>query len=148
LLLAAVLILVGCQSGADDPFLVARRHFVKGDYAVAEKMLSQYVNQPGGQYASRAGLFLCKAGMARDDLPFAAKWCQWTIDNHPDSLEAHKCRYKLAVISLLQGDDELAASRFKAIADRPDGPLAAEARAMERYVRARLPVGNAADARE
>jgi TolA-binding protein len=130
---------VGCQQRGgrrgDPQFQQARQLAVDGKYDQAIASLQEYVRQnPNSENASRAGLFLFKAHFAQAEFPEAAEWCRWTIRVHPTSLEAHKCRYKLAVLSLVQGDTQEAIKLFDALAEAPDGPLAAEATAMRDYL--------------
>lgn len=137
-IIAAACSCLGCggKEGASDEFLAARQMVVDGKYAAAAQSLENYVDKnPQASDASRAGLFLGKAFLAQNDLVQAEKWFQWTVDNHPRSLEGHKCRYKLAVCALLSGERDDALKRFQDLAASPDGPLAAEATAMERFVR-------------
>ena len=138
LIVAATCNCAGCggKGGASDEFLAARQMVVDGKYAAAAQALEDYVDKhPRASDASRAGLFLGKAYLAENDLVQAEKWFQWTVDNHARSLEGHKCRYKLAVCALLSGERDDALARFQDLAGSPDGPLAAEAVAMERFVR-------------
>ena len=135
-LLVAIL---GCQRPAnaqkDQQFQDARQLVLDGKYQAAVPALEKYIDRkPKHKNASRAGLFLFKAHVAQDQFDDAAKWCEWTIREHPASLEAHKCRYKLAVLSLVQGKQEDAQKRFAQMAKNPDGPLAAEAAAMEKFL--------------
>ena len=44
------------------------------------------------------------------------------------------CRKRRAVVDLLQGDNAAARARFANLAANPDGPLAPEARAFQRYL--------------
>ena len=119
----------------DADFKGARQLAVDGNYAAAGKAFQKYVDEkPQGRDASRAGLFLFKVHFSEGNFKEAASWCEWTMRNHPASLEAHKCRYKLALISLVQGDTQDAIARFGTLADQPDGPLAAEATAMRRFL--------------
>ena len=130
----------GCQQRGrrrgDPQFQQARQLVVDGKYEQAVAALQKYVKEnPGSENASRAGLFLFKAHFAVGEFPEAAEWCQWTIREHPTTLEAHKCRYKLAVLSLVQGDTQDAIERLETLADDPDGPLAAEATVMRDFLR-------------
>jgi hypothetical protein len=49
-------------------------------------------------------------------------------------LEAHKSRYKLALIDLWQRNTDKAHHQFLSLAEKPDGPLAPEAKAMSDYI--------------
>ena len=70
------------------------------------------------------------------------RWCEWTIREHATTLEAHKCRYKLAVLAMIQGDHADALKRFGQLADQADGPLAAEATAMRDFLKGKRLVEN------
>jgi TolA-binding protein len=137
--LGALLTLPGCQQPRkpqkDQQFQDARQLVVDGKYRAAVPALEKYIDQePNHKNASRAGLFLFKAHLAQGQFDDAAKWCQWTIRQHPASLEAHKCRYKLAVLALVQGQHDDARQQFADMAKNPDGPLAAEAAAMAKFL--------------
>ena len=145
-LLIGVVILFSCH-GCDRPragaqirhhsseFGAARALVVNGEYQRAIASLTDFARQhPNSKHASRAGLFLFKANLALGNIPAARQWCEWTIERFPQSLEAHKCAYKLAMISMLEGEDEDALRQFGVLANRPCGPLAAEATAMVRFL--------------
>ena len=128
---------IGC--GAARPkggdFDNARALVVAGKYDEAVTALNAFLeSHPNSKNASRAGLFLFKAHLAKGEFDKASKWCHWTVREHPGSLEAHKCRYKLAVLAMLQGQTAEAIKQFGALSDRPDGPLAAEATAMRQFL--------------
>lgn len=126
--LVAALLLPGC--GGQDRFDVARRDVCEGRYAEAVDTLKNYRGPEG----SRAGLFLGKAYLALGDVAEARAAWEQTRQDFPTSVEAHKCRYKLAMLDMLSGDDEAAAAAFRAMGDAPDGPLAAEATAMADFL--------------
>jgi TolA-binding protein len=98
---------------------------------VIEKYLSEY---PQGKYASRAYLFLGKAFLGQLKFDDAARVFDDGTRLFPETLEGHKCRYKRAVIDLLQGDNAAARVRFANLSNNPDGPLGPEARAFQRYL--------------
>ena len=126
----------GCGQDENRSFQNARQKVVRGQYTEAEKMLKEYIKaEPQGKQASRAGLFLFKVCVAQGRLDEATEWCEWTIKNHPKSLEAHKCRYKLAVVALLQGKSGIALERFEELANRPNGQLSAESTAMLKFLK-------------
>ena len=127
----------GCGHAANAQFQDARALVTQGRYQEAVPALEAYLKaQPNGKDASRAGLFLFKSQAALGDLVEARKWCDWTVVQHPKSLEAHKCRYKMAMIALWEGRRGVALEEFEAISQQPSGPLAAEATAMVRFLKA------------
>lgn len=97
-------------------------------------MLAYIEAHPDGQQVSRAGLFLGKVNLAQGEFDEARRWWQWTVDNHGDTLEGHKSRYKLAVLAMIEGDADAAREQFAQIASNPDGPLAPEAAAMQKFL--------------
>ncbi|MCO6042639.1 tetratricopeptide repeat protein [Aeoliella sp. ICT_H6.2] len=153
-LVAIVAVVLGCTScgnGAGtaerDEFLAGRQLVVDGKYKEATGPLEAFVTaHPNSKFCSRAGLFLGKAYLAQDDMPQAKKWFQWTVDNHPTTLEGHKCRYKLAMCAVLEEDYGEAGERFAALAEKPDGPLAAEATAWQRWLKKQAAAPPQADA--
>jgi len=85
-------------------------------------------------YASRAYLFLGKAFLGQLKFDDAARVFDDGARLFPETLEGHKCRYKRAVVDLLQGNNAAARARFANLAGHPDGPLAPEALAFHRYL--------------
>lgn len=112
----------GCDRASDD-FESIRLQVCRGNYRDAIPKLEAY----SGQHESRAGLFLGKCWLGLDDFDKARGAFKTTIRNYPETLEAHKCRYKLALLLFMEGNQELAKEQFQQIADRKDGPLVAEA---------------------
>ncbi|WP_425394976.1 tetratricopeptide repeat protein [Aeoliella sp.] len=142
LLLVAAVVLgcTSCGNGAGtaqrDQFLAARQLVVDGKYQEATAPLEAFITQhPGNKFCSRAGLFLGKAYLAQDDMAQAKKWFQWTVDNHAQTLEGHKCKYKLAMCAVLEEQYDKASDQFATLAEKPDGPLAAEATAWQRWLK-------------
>ena len=139
---ACAVALCGCQSKIaeqKDQFIQGREAVCSGRYEAAVPLLEAYLREfPTGEFASRAGLFLGKAHIALGNYSKARAAWQDTIDRFPETLEGHKCRYKLAVLALVQGHTADAQARFAAMAGAPDGPLAAEAGALAAYLK-RIP---------
>ncbi len=132
--------LTGCgkagASAASKENFTGRQLVIEGKYKEAIPVLEAYLREnPKGKYASRSGLFLGKAHLALGQMVEAEKAFADTAAKQPATLEAHKCRYKLAMVSLIRGDREDALKRFDELANRPDGPLAPEAKAMGDYLR-------------
>ena len=135
------LVCAGCsdekREGNDD-FHRARKHVTQGKYDVAIPLLKRYLSrQANNKNASRAGLFLGKAYLALGDIDTAYKAFETTSKDYPSTLESHKCRYKMALVNMLRGDDAEAIEQFGQLADNPDGPLAPEAKAMRDYLQNR-----------
>ena len=118
-----------------DPLFARALAFQRGDYEAAIPLLREYLRKyPNGRNASRAQFFLGKAYIGLGRLSEAAIEFDATVRNYPGTLEAHKSRYKLAMIAYWQGDSIEARRRFEKLADNPDGTLAPEARAMAEYL--------------
>ncbi len=149
LVFALSAMLIGCEPPArkkrnnvpgSNRFAAARELVVTGKYEEGIKELKHYQGQhPEGEHASRAGLFLGKAYLATDDLPAAQAAFEQTIQSFPESLEAHKSRYKLAMILFWENKTDEALKAFEAISSKPDGPLAAEAGMVAKHLRSQLP---------
>lgn len=119
-----------------DEFLQARSLVTSGRYSEALQSLRDYEKEfPSSEYASRARFFVAKCYLGMNDPGSARVEFESVIQRFPDSVEAHKSRYKLAMIDLWEGNRERALQRFQAMAEKPDGPLAPEASAMVRYLR-------------
>lgn len=137
-ILVAAALVIGCSKGqgsshARDSFLHCRHMVNSGQYPEAVTCLHSHASEfPNSKFASRAGLFLGKAHVAQGHFDEARQAWQSVLDRYPSSLEGHKVRYKLAVLLMLEGKRSEALAAFQAMADTPDGPLAAEASAMVR----------------
>lgn len=139
--LIPVVLAAALSCGQNAPGAVGRNSFPgrdlvsAGRYEEAVTVLARsFADEPDAAHASRVGLFLGKAHLALGHVGEARDAFQATIRRYPDSLEAHKSRYKLALIDLIEGDEPGALESFRAMSERPDGPLAAEATAMTRYL--------------
>ena len=123
------------RDDAIGSFGKGRLAVARGDYEAAIPLLREYLRKyPNGRNASRAQFFLGKAYIGLGRLSEAAIEFDATVRNYPGTLEAHKSRYKLAMIAYWQGDSIEARRRFEKLADNPDGTLAPEARAMAEYL--------------
>jgi len=112
-----------------------RAKVTEGRYDDAIPSLSRYIEKhPQGRNASRAQFFIAKAHLGRGDLAAARQAFETVIRVYPDSLEAHKSRYKIALVDLCEGREDDARKRFRELADHPDGPLAPEAAAMTAFL--------------
>ena len=137
-IMAAILLAVGLSAGCGEVweskgsgFVSGRELVTQGRYADAIPLLRGYIqDHPSGKHASRAHFFIAKAQIGLGDLTAARAAFLETIGRHPESLEAHKSRYKLGMIDFWEGDRAAARKRFAGLADRPDGSLAPEAKAM------------------
>lgn len=117
------------------PFGRGRVHVMEGRYAEAVPELRAYLAQyTAGPNRSRAGLFLGKAYLGQGHFKLAREAFAETAERYPDTLEGHKCRYKLALLDLLEGRTGEAAEGFRRLAEQPDGPLAPEATALGQYL--------------
>ena len=143
-LLAAACVLPGCADDSLDHFREGRWLVTVGRWDEAIEVLEDYLAEhPRGAEASRASFFIANAHIGRGDLDAAARSFEATVRDYPDSLEANKSRYKLAMIDLWSGRHDRAEARFAELAATPDGPLAPEARAMCDYLQGRRTAVNA-----
>jgi TolA-binding protein len=126
---------VSADNDSYEEFMAARQLVTQGHYADAIGRLEKYlVRHPKAKHSSRATFFLAKAHLGANDLDQAQAAWERTIRDYPASLEAHKSKYKLALLAFLRGDPKTAYTQFKAIAESPDGPLAPEAVGFARYL--------------
>ncbi len=106
-----------------------------GRYEHAIAHLQGYLAEfPKGKNAARAALFIGKAQLGLGRLADAETAFEAAEKAYPESLEAHKSRYKLALIAMLQGDRREARSMFAELARYPNGTLAPESAAMLRFL--------------
>ena len=136
--LGTAVLIAACGRTGPKPagaFDQARELVTQARYQQAIPLLSDFRRRyPTSPDASRAGLFLGKAHLALGDFEEAKKEFQHTIQTYPQSLEAHKCRYKLALVAMLEGSPQRAVELFRKLTDKPAGPLVPEATAMVRYL--------------
>lgn len=139
----AVLI-TGCakQKKSDPQFTAGRQALMRGQFEPAIEQFGGYLQQqPHGRLASRASFLTAKAYLGLGDHQLARQQFEHTVQKYGDSEEAHKSRYKLAMVSLIEGDTDDARRRFSELTAQPSGTLVPEATAMLRYL-------DAEDARE
>ena len=136
-----LLSLVGCgdprtkRGDVDRTFGRGRLLVTQGKYAEALPVLEEHLAaRPTGKHASRAQFFIGKAYVGMGQLDKATAAFGEVVQIYPDSLEAHKARYKMALILLWQGKTNEARVQFAALADSPDGPLAPEAKQMAAHL--------------
>jgi TolA-binding protein len=125
----------GSTSTEKNLFYEGRTLAVQGRYYEALPVLEQYLSQfPNGRFSSRAGLFLGKCYMGLGQLEDARSAFADTRTRYPQSLEAHKSAYKIAVIAFLLGEEKEALRQFTELSRNPDGPLCSEATAFKNYL--------------
>jgi len=137
LILPLALIVTGCESGkkSDPQFTAGRQALMRGDYEVAINELQKYLRQhPDDSLASRASFLIGKAQFGAGNHKAARQQFEHTIQKYGSSEEAHKSRYKLAMLSLMDGDTGEARRRFSELTARPSGTLVPEAAAILRYL--------------
>ena len=133
---------IGCARQDETNFESCRALVLAGKYEQAITALEAYVEtHPDSKQASRAGLFLFKANFAKGDLDSARKWCEWTIQKFPDSLEARKCEFKLGLVFLAQEKFQEAKQQFEFVAGSAKNPLKAEAEFFIEFVQRMLTIG-------
>lgn len=128
-IIAIAIAIAGCGAQKkNSDFEPIRQLVCQSKFAEAIPKLEAY----RGKHESRAGLFLGKAylGLGQNDKARAA--FEKTVRQFPDTLEAHKCQYKLAILTFLEGDQQAARVQFSKISD---GPLTGEAAAFLRFLK-------------
>ena len=139
--LPLLLVASGCgkQSSAErDAFLAGREQVTIGNYQEGIAQLSAFLTaHPQGRYSSRAQFFIAKAHLGLDDLVNARLHYEQCIALYPDTDEAHKSRFKIALIDMVEGHTDRAMDTMRELAAAPDGPLAAEAHLLSQYLEAR-----------
>jgi TolA-binding protein len=121
--------IAGCdarQKNAD--FEPIRQLVCQSKFADAIPKLEAY----RGKHEFRAGLFLGKAYLGLGQIDKARAAFEKTVRRFPDTLEAHKCQYKLAMLTFLDGDQQAARVQFSKISN---GPLTGEAAAFVRFLK-------------
>jgi TolA-binding protein len=123
------------QLKADGQFTNGRNALMSAQFDGAIVELQGYLDDhPHGPLASRASFLIAKAQLGLGNHDQARKQFELTIRQFGDSEEAHKSRYKLGMLSLLDGDKQVARRRFAELVASPSGTLVPEATAMVRYL--------------
>lgn len=137
---SAVLLLaliVGCdaQEQRDTLFSAGREALQRGQLQLSiDKLLEHLNHNPKGRLASRANFLIGKAYLGLGNLDASRKQFEQTIADFQFSEEAHKSKYKLAMLSLIEGKNPDARKRFEELTKNPSGTLVPEATAMLRYL--------------
>ncbi len=117
------------------PFGKGRQAVTEGRYQDAARLLDKYLaDYPSGRNTSRAHFFLAKAQLGLGNVQRARGTFEYVIATYPDSLEAHKSRYKLGLMDLTEGKLPDARRRFAELVRSPNGPLVPEAKMMQDYL--------------
>ena len=129
----------GCADKAPNQsvqeFQSLRRQVLDGKYDETIPQLKNFLEKnPNSKHASRAGLFLFKCYFAQDDLENAKKWCDWTIEKHPRSLEAAKCKFKLVMIQMVAGDMDAAKKGFESLSQDAEIPQRPESKRLVQFL--------------
>lgn len=132
-----LLTVAGCETEkrTDPQFTAGRQALMRGEYKLAIENLEGYLQQkPKGGLASRASFLIAKAQLGLGANDAARKQFEQTIRKFGTSEEAHKSQYKLAMLTLMEGDPAAARQRFQALVEKPAGTLVPEAAAMLRFL--------------
>jgi TolA-binding protein len=131
--------LSGCGGAKAAPsperFHEGRAALMQAKFPRAIEQLSEHLEKhPEGDLAGRATFLIGKAHLGLGDWAAAETWFEKTMQKFPNTEEAHKAQYKIAVVKLLQGETAEAKKRFAELAEHPNGSYTPEAVAMTRYL--------------
>ena len=153
MLLGFVLTLGVLGCGTDDrgkvasEFDVARKLMTSGRFDSAATKLEDFLeNHPSHHLAGRATFLLAKSHLGQSHFDESKKWFNRTIQRFPNSEEAHKAKFKLAVIEMLEGNLAEAERQFATLAKQSDGPYVPEAQAYSRFLLAQRRLQNEQEA--
>ena len=133
-LVSSVVVGCGANEVSNPRFKAGRQALMQGRYKPAIAKLQGYLQEtPNGRLASRASFLKAKAYLGLGKYDQSRQQFEHTMREYPDSEEAHKSRYKLAMLSLLEGKQADAWNRFAELTKNPSGTLVPEAAAMLRY---------------
>ncbi len=134
-LVASVVVGCGANEVSNPRFKAGRQALMQGRYEPAIAKLQAYLqDNSGGRLASRASFLMAKAYLGLGKHKQSRQQFELMIREYPNSEEAHKSRYKLAMLSLLEGKQADARERFAQLTENPSGTLVPEATAMLRYL--------------
>jgi TolA-binding protein len=136
--LCGLWLLSGCGGGAGPSpgkFHEGRTALMQGKFQTAIDLLTEHLlRHPAGDLAGRASFLIGKAHLGLGDWNAAETWFQNTIDKYPQTEEAHKARFKIALAKMLQGETADAQRRFAELAEQREGPYTPEAVALARFL--------------
>lgn len=138
ILLFAAFGVSGCGAKVAAPsgkFHEGRDALMHGRFDEAIAALNEHLKRhPQGELAARATFLIGKCHLGKGDFTASERWFEKTIQQFPATEEAHKAKYKIAIVKLLTGDAVDAESRFESLAQEADGPYTPEAVAMAKYL--------------
>lgn len=112
----------------------ARSLVHRGKFEEAIKLFDAFlVTHPKHKLASRAVFLQAKSELGRHRTEAAQAGFKNVIHQFPNSEEAKKAEFKLAMIEFLNGNHGIAETRFQAITKAANGPYTPEAAAWEEY---------------
>ena len=123
LLIFALLLsfVLGCSEEKGDAaskFAAARAKVHRAEFSQAIRELKTFLqDHPGHDLGSRAHFLIAKSEMGRNDFDEAAAWFTKTASQFPSSDEAHKAKFKLAMLSLLRGERQRALEQLRKMTD-------------------------------
>ena len=135
LLALCVTFVAGCgrapvKGAVGKEFDTARSQILRSNFQEAVvKMESFYDDHRDHELASRASFLIAKAHMGLNDFAESKRWFETTISRYPNSEEAHKSKFKLAMLAVMQEEDAQAIQLLEMIRDTSPGPYAPEVRA-------------------
>lgn len=143
MLLATLVGLGGCgeapQGKPGQQFEQAREAVIRGEFVSAARQLESFVEQHHDHpLAGRATFLLAKSYLGQGELALSQRWFERTRDRFPQTEEAHKAKFKLAMIELLRDEPRRAFEQFRQLAQAADGPYTPEAAAWSRFLEAEL----------
>lgn len=140
-LLVGLCLASGCDAQqTSQEFHEGRSQLMRGELQKADVTLSRFAtSHPTHKLASRAAFLQGKAQLGLGNYGKAQQCFETTIKRYPKSDEAHKSRYKLAMLELFRGNRDAALQKFQALVDKPSGTLVPESQAMVRMLSAPLP---------
>jgi TolA-binding protein len=116
-------------------FDAARALLLRGRFEMARKALTDFVEEHSSHHlAGRATFLLAKSYTGLEDFDNAQLWFSRTIERFPKSEEAHKARFKLAMVDLLCDDTDSAKQKLARLLEAANGPYVPEARAFLTYL--------------
>lgn len=139
-LLLCLLLVLGCGVKQKGPtgqaFELGRQDVLSGEFESGIQRLERFLDEHHGHdLAVRANFLIAKAHLGLGDYAAAKQWFNHVIEQHPATEEAHKAKFKLAMLSVLQGDREDARQRLESLRMEA-GPYAPEVVAWLEYLEA------------
>ncbi|MEM7479146.1 MAG: tetratricopeptide repeat protein [Planctomycetota bacterium] len=114
-----------------------RQQVFAGELNQAAQGFEVFLKQHRGHaLCARATFLIGKSRLGTGELEEAEKWFSQTMHDYPGSEESNKAQFKIAMIRVMQRDQEAAITELESIVQQANGPYTPEAQVWLAYLKA------------